>query len=183
MQYQSWRHPEQMHDEAIEKRTDLKLQKETQVSWQELEDFKLAKENRRKEEIWQTEMKQLDHDNQLTEVKQQAELAAEQRRQQEALALTKLSEEQHLALQLEKQVQQLKMAEAKAESDLQAKAKALELEQKHLQQLQSLGVDLTQYLVAKEQPVSKLIRIDSSTGNPSGTAETLPHLHVHEKTC
>lgn len=115
---------QRMHDEAIESRTRLQLERATQQQAQDLEDFKLEREHAR------ATRQRREHDAQTEhEINQRA------RRQEAALR-------EHTAEREFERTQLLKDAEQNG-SLTRAKNDAVRL---HLAALQSLGVDLTAYL-------------------------------------
>jgi hypothetical protein len=129
-----------MHDNAIEARTQLKLEDETQRQAQELEDMKMERELRRaaarrqsEEEatLHQVRLAQLDHDEKL--------------RQQRAV------EEQQLEHQ-----RRLNNIELEHQQSLNREQAAF------LGAIGDMQVDLTRYLVAQYQNPDRLIRVDGN---------------------
>jgi hypothetical protein len=141
---------QEMHDHAIEARTQLHLEAETQRQAQELADMKLRCEAQRAIEQRTMEQANVEHQNRLAEMKHdetmrqrgvelEAELDAQRRH-------TELTVEEHHS----------------------ANAEQLNL----WQQMRAMQVDLTRYLVAQYQNPDRLIRIAGEAGNPQ--------LHLHD---
>lgn len=132
-----------MHDDAIERRTALKLESETERQAQELADLKLAREAER--EIQRREMQRLqaEHEQQL---KQMAHDRERQRKE--------LDDQQQLAYQ--RQLHQAEIDHLQGENEQRLR---------FLHDIQGMQVDLTRYLVAQYQHPDRLIRIDGNNGN------------------
>ncbi|WP_221032752.1 hypothetical protein [Actomonas aquatica] len=141
-----------MHDDAIEARTRLKLEAETERQAQDLADLKQERDGRRKQVQQELAKQELTHRVEL----ETAEHAA--RRQRDRLA-----EEQ--ALELRRRAGELDLQQQQA-TDAQRLA--------FLTGAADLKVDLTRYLVAQYQHPDRLIRIDG--GRKSDAAQ----LHLHE---
>ena len=113
-----------MHDEAIQSRTRLQLEKATEQQAQELEDYKLKCQMDRAERRRQEQMTEIDHDLEMKRRQGEAELQ-QQRLNAEFQRDQKRAEEQ-LTIEMRRQ------------SD--------EQKQQHLEALRSMKVDLTDYL-------------------------------------
>ena len=140
-----------MHDSAIEARTKLRLEAETEKQAQELADMRLAREalradgERQSQEAtfaFQTRMNQLTH---AEELRQKATLQAAD-------------------LQSRRQANEVRMQHLK---DTNRERLAF------LQSMQGMEVDLTRYLVAQYQHPDRLIRIERN-------GRSLPQVHLHE---
>jgi hypothetical protein len=149
-----------MHDGAIECRTKLHLEAETERQAQELADMKLACELDRTvkrqqmeeaETRHQTHLRQLQHEAGLRELESSQQQALEARRREDALAIEMRQKENEVHLLNEK-----------AHHDEQTA---------FFGRMRELQVDLTRYLVAQYQNPDKVIRIDGGAG---------PQLHLHE---
>lgn len=153
-----------MHDSAIEARTSLQLQAETERQAQELADLKLQREAERAKQHrdmqrQQTEheqrMKQLSHDQALRE---QASEHAQMMRQQ--------ADEQQQQVRFQQESNAVELEHIKAKNVEQATL---------LQSMQQMQVDLTRYLVAQYQNPDRLIRIDGDSARPR------TQLHLHDQ--
>jgi hypothetical protein len=149
-----------MHDDAIECRTRLRLESETERQAQELADMKQAREQDRADRQQKMDEAEGRHQIRLKQMSHQAEL--------------ELNEALH------KQEWEAKRQDAELAAT--TKARQLEVERHHEQasqelraayfgQLHGLQVDLTRYLVAQYQHPDKIIRIDG---------QQKPQLHLHE---
>ncbi len=127
-----------MHDNAIEARTHLKLEDETQRQAQELEDMKMERELRRaaarrqsEEEatLHQVRLAQLDHEEKLRQRR-----ASEEQRIEHKRLLHQVSLEHQQAMNREQAA--------------------------FLGSIRDMQVDLTRYLVAQYQHPDRLIRVD-----------------------
>ena len=128
-----------MHDGAIEARTQLKLEAETERQEQELADLKLAREQQRAVQRQRLEQDELAHQNLLSQLKQVEQL----RRKQAAFEAKLAGEQREQALNLEHQ-------------------QALNREQLVLLGgMKEMQIDLTRYLVAQQQHPERLIQIDT----------------------
>jgi len=129
-----------MHDQAIEGRTKLQLERATEQQTQELEDFRLRAQMARAVQR-RTE--------QSAEVEAELELA---RRRAEADLIAKESARTALRLQ--------RRADADAEAEVRATIDARQRE--HLAVLKDLGVDLTAYLT--QSRADRVIELRGATG-------------------
>ena len=137
-----------MHDSAIEARTRLKLDAETEIQAQELADVQLAREAIRAEKRQEMESKQTEHDIHLQRLQHD-----EQIHQQEELQLA--DEETR------RRVNQIELAHQQAKNEEQGR---------YLAAMREMQIDLTRYLVAQYQNPDRLIRI-------SGDHDASLHLH------
>lgn len=149
-----------MHDNAIECRTRLRLEAETERQAQELADLKLTRELERAGKRQEMEEAETNHQNRLKHLEHEAALN-------------------------QREADQKQEAEAKwreADIDVEVKRRQNELVLHHEQALheeqtgffarmRELQVDLTRYLVAQFQNPDKVIRIDNGPA---------PQLHLHE---
>lgn len=127
-----------MHDQAIEARTRLRLEAETQAQAQELADLTLAREHQRAAQRQAMEMEDARH----------------------AAAQARLRAEERLARQ--RLIADARRAE-RAADHTQRLAQRQELDRQRLawhQGLREAGVDLTRWLVARSQRSDRLIRIE-----------------------
>ena len=129
-----------MHDGAIEARTGLKLEAETEAQAQDLADLKQRRELDR-----QTR----ERDNETA--KNEHVLALVRRENEEALAGERNRARQEVALKRE--------AEEAALENLRAENRERE---EFFRTLAGLGVDVTRYLVAQYQNPDRIIRIDGA---------------------
>lgn len=150
-----------MHDGAIECRTRLHLEAETERQAQELADMKLACELERTAKRQQMEEAETRHQNHLRQLQHEAELRQAEAAQKQALEARHREEEMALAFQREQNA--LALSQEKATHEEQAK---------FFGRMRELQVDLTRYLVAQYQNPDRLIRIDQGQGTPQ--------LHLHE---
>jgi hypothetical protein len=139
-----------MHDGAIESRTALQLEAETQRQAQELEDMKLEREAARAERRRGMELAELEHRNDLAGRGHQEEM----RRKRLDLEVELEARRRRNGLSLERR-------------------RAVNAERAaFLERMRGMEVDLTRYLVAPYQNPDRLIRIE---GNGDGK----PQLHLH----
>lgn len=139
-----------MHDAAIEARTRLKLEAETEAQAQELADLKLAREGERAIERRKLEETQARHEASL-------------RRLADEETLREADEHHRSRLNARRSADELNLARRQA-----ANRERLGL----WSALRDMQVDLTRYLVAQQRQPDRLIRID-------GGAER-PRVHLHE---
>ena len=128
-----------MHDNAIETRTKLQLEAETEEQAQELADLKLTREAERAKQRQQMEQADVEHKNRMARLMHEEGLREKQAEQEHDLAW----QQQRNAL------------------ELQQKQAMNQEEEEFLKALGGLEVDLTKYLVAQNQTAEKLIRIDT----------------------
>ena len=148
-----------MHDNAIECRTRLKLEAETQRQEQELADMKLAREKDRAAQQQELEETRTRHHNHMEELVAQAE--AERQALKDRTALEAQRQTGELELEQRRQRDELELETERQKHDAQTI---------FFQQIKTLDVDLTRYLVAQYQNPDKLIRI----------ANEDTQLHLHE---
>lgn len=137
-----------MHDGAIEARTRLKLEAETEAQEQELADLRLSREAVRAEQLRKLESQQAEHEREqkhLNDEQKRLEVLAESRQQREELQQNQLVELEHLRA----------MNEEKAA---------------FMASVADMDVDMTRYLVAQYQNPDRVLRVE-------GNAETQLHLH------
>jgi hypothetical protein len=137
-----------MHDNAIEARTALKLEAETEREAQELADLKLAREAEREAQRRQIERAQTEHNQQLRELAHAGKLHRQEAEQKQSIA--------H-----QREVQDLQTEHLHVENEERLR---------FFRDLQGLQVDLTRYLVAQYQHPDRLIRVD-------GLPQSQLHLH------
>ncbi len=149
-----------MHDGAIEKRTQLKLEAETEDQAQELADMKLGREADREQqrqtmEALQAEhtvrLKRLEHDEQLR--RDEVELKANA----EAQRMNNQIECEH-----ERETHQIQLDHQQATDEQRTRLLAT---------MREMQVDLTRYLVAQYQNPDRLIRI---------SGDNAAQLHLHQ---
>lgn len=149
-----------MHDAAIEARTRLRLESETEQQAQDLADLKQQREAGREKEQQVVEATRVTHQNHLTTLANEARLRTEAANQEQILRFARTTAEQELALKTK--AHGIDLAQQEAE---------------HREQLAFLGgiaalkVDVTRYLVAQYQHPDKVVRIDTGAA---------PQLHLHE---
>jgi hypothetical protein len=137
-----------MHDHAIEARTALRLESETERQAQELADLKLAREAQREAQRRQMQRAQAEHGQELKQLQHDGMLQRKDREHRQAVA--------H-----QQEMQNVQIAQLHSEN-LERLA--------FLRDLQGLQVDLTRYLVAQYQHPDRLIRVD-------GLEKSQLHLH------
>jgi len=137
-----------MHDGAIEARTQLKLEAETETQAQELADMRLERESVRTERKHQIERQQAEHERELARLKVDEGLrqqVAQDRQNRESVQQDNLVELEHLrAINEEKSA--------------------------FLNSVSAMEVDMTRYLVAQYQNPDRVFRVESEN-------ETQLHLH------
>lgn len=131
-----------MHDHAIETRTSLRLEAETEKQAQEVADMKLERELGRAIQRQKMEEDELRHKNHL-----QAMEHEEQMRQKEA--------EQQNEANARRMVNEIEQEHIKAQNSEQAA---------FLHSMQEMKIDLTRYLVAQYQNPDRLIKIEEGHG-------------------
>lgn len=129
-----------MHDNAIETRTKLHLESETERQAQELADMKLERETGRAEKRQKLEENEIKHKNHLVQLGHEEKIRQKKIEFETELAGTR--EKNKVELQKRKDVNQ-------EDKDF-------------LGAIKGLGADVTQYLVARYQTPQKLIRIDTA---------------------
>ena len=128
-----------MHDEAIQARTKLKLEAETEAQAQELADLRLAREAVRAAEQRKLQQEQAEHKIRLERLAHDEKLRARREEQDQRAA----GRRQTNAIELE--------------HDKAMDAQRVEL----LRAMQAMQVDLTKYLVAQYQNPDRLIRVQA----------------------
>jgi len=132
-----------MHDSAIETRTALKLEAETERQAQELADLKLAREAERETQRRQIQRAQTEHELQLKQLQHESELARQDQTQK-----------QDMEYQREVKAAELEHVQAEDSERL-----------RFLREMQGLQVDLTRYLVAQYQHPDRSIRVEGANGS------------------
>ena len=166
--YQATAKLQSMHDGAIEARTKLRLEAETENQSQALADLKLVREAERAERRREMEEAELAHNNRILG----------------------LNHDQQLRRQGLEHEESSRRRQADRERRTEAKRQANEIELHHLretnrerlgflQSMQNMGVDLTRYLIAQYQHPDRVIRIDNGE---SGASRVRPQFHLHDVT-
>jgi hypothetical protein len=132
-----------MHDEAIEKRTALKLEAETERQAQELADLKLQREAERDNKRRALQHAQTEHAQSLLRLEHDA-----------AREISELDHRQQLAHKREQQLAELEHIHGEYEERL-----------RFLREIRGLEVDVTRFLVAQYQHPDRLIRVESENGS------------------
>ena len=139
---------QEMHDEAIELRTRLVLESETEEQQQALADLKLERKHEREAKVREENERSLDHRLEQ-ETKEQAQRLDQQEKQAELD--TRLLQQRH-------------------DTEIAHRKELQLLRTEEWSHLQATNADLTAILVAREHNPDKTIRLDQS-----GNAEV--HLH------
>ncbi len=142
-----------MHDDAIEMRTKLRLEAETENQAQTLADLKLQRETVRSVQRRELETEDAAHANHMLKLKHDELLRQRESDREQELKTKRLSYE------LETEHQRALNGERAA----------------FLTTMKTMQVDLTKYLVAQYQNPDRVIRVDSN-----GNGKTPPQLHLHE---
>jgi hypothetical protein len=159
--YQSTAKLQAMHDGAIEARTRLKLEAETEQQAQELADMKLARERQRGEEQARIELGRAIHLRQVNRVTHDEEMHREQTEAAVKLAAEKKALAARLQHAEDRRASLLKFSEARYRQRVE-----------YLKQIGGLNVDMTRFLVARHEKPDKRIRIDGAVGG---------RLNLHEQ--
>jgi hypothetical protein len=149
-----------MHDNAIECRTKLRLEAETERQAQELADLKLTRELERAAKRQEMEEAETNHQNRLKHLEHEAEL--NERDAEQKLLLEARWREEDVAAQVKLRQNEMALEQGRALHEEQVG---------FFTRMRELQVDLTRYLVAQYQNPDKVIRIDNGT---------TPQLHLHE---
>lgn len=142
---------QKMHDEAIESRTRLGLERATEQQAQELEDFKLDRKLARDEKLRVEQRDTTEHELQMATQRRDAELS-----------------HQHKQREFAREQAARDAASRREEAIAQQEA-----QRAHLEALRELGVDLTALLTHSR--ADKIIELRGSDKN--GVA---PHLHIDQ---
>lgn len=137
-----------MHDNAIETRTRLALEAETEAQEQQLADLRQTREIERNEKL-----------------RQEADAAAEHQRR-----LNQLEHAEVMRQQAEERGAELKHQEAVNQLEVKHEQETNAEKLRVYEGMKAVGIDLTQVLVAEHRAPDKLIRID-------GREDTRVHLH------
>ena len=139
---------QKMHEQSIEMRTRLKLERETEEQAQALADFK--------------------QERQFQRMVQQRE--QEKQQQQHEIAQNKLRYQQEMEIQQQQQTSKREERRLDQEQQLQYQQQCYEQQTHFLTKLQQLNVDLTNYLTQG--------RADHVIEMRGGSGENPPHLHL-----
>jgi len=157
-----------MHDDAIHKRTELALLRETQTQEQDLKDYKLDRDSARFERQADYKLKRarerqaMEHDKAvhqqlIQDVEAKATLEREHRKHE-------------LELRQAEELQQQKVAHRKQEKTVEAE---------YYGQLEQLGVDLSSYLTALARGAPQRW-IEIGNGKDVPASSTQLHIHSHD---
>lgn len=164
-----------MHDNAIEKRTALQLEAETELQVQELADLKLERDVARAKQQCEMQRQQSEHEQAMKQLTHEQALKQASSEHQQAMKF-KVEKEQS-ELQYMKEHNAIEQQQIEACNALEVKHLKDKNSQHatYLKSINELNVDLTQYLIAQYQHPDRLIRIDS------GSDSTNTQLHMHEQ--
>ena len=160
-----------MHDNAIEIRTKLTLEAETEAQAQNLADLRMKRDHERNQQERQEETRQTEQRLALAEREQTADI---QRKTEIWKAKVEQEREEHAAkLKQEEELGRLKLEQEREGYAIQidAENRKLQAQQDKFRIMTELGIDLTQVLVAENQVTDKLIRLEK--------VDT-PEVHLHE---
>lgn len=143
---------QEMHNRAIEARTRLRLESETERQAQDLADLKQNREAARERERRDVERQRIEHQNNLQSIELQARLQRELIEQEQELAFKNHAQQSELENQRSMHREQIEFLKGAAD----------------------LKVDITRYLVAQYQHPDKIVRIESAR------AEGEQQIHLHE---
>ncbi|MEO0475912.1 MAG: hypothetical protein AAF085_08090, partial [Planctomycetota bacterium] len=149
-----------MHDTAIEARTSLQLEAETERQAQELADLKLLREGERAKQHREMQRQQAEHEQQMKQLSHDQSLR--EQANEHAQLMRQQSDEQAQQVRFEQESNTIELEHINAKNAEQATL---------LQSMQQMQVDLTRYLVAQYQHPDRLIRIDGESAR----------LHLHEQ--
>ena len=148
-----------MHDGAIETRTQLKLEAETEDQAQELADLKLTREAARAQERQAMETQQAEHEVGLKRLQHNEQLRRQEaERKAEIDATRRANDVEH---EHRRETHRIELDHLQATDEEKAR---------YLATMREMQVDLTRYLVAQYQNPDRLIRI-------SGDNDAQLHLH------
>lgn len=150
-----------MHDDAIERRTKLRLEAETEQQAQNLADMKQKRGAEREKDREALEEARVVHQNRLAAMAAEAALLTEAAQKEERLRFERAAAIQEIELHRQKRGAELAAEEASHREHLE-----------YLAGIAELKVDVTRYLVAQYQHPDKVVRID---GAPNA------QLHLHEQ--
>jgi hypothetical protein len=160
-----------MHDNAIELRTRLVLENETEVQQQELTDLKLTREHTRAEQIRLEKERELNHQLEQLNKERKQELETTQQEKELAIQLEKQEREQRLTTKQKEHTIELELTRQRHALEKQQKQELLQIKFAEWDHLHTTGADLTAVLVAQQNNPDKTIRLDHK-----GDAE----VHLHE---
>eukprot|EP01006_Ploeotia_vitrea_P026765 TRINITY_DN59715_c0_g1_i1.p1 TRINITY_DN59715_c0_g1~~TRINITY_DN59715_c0_g1_i1.p1 ORF type:complete len:484 (-),score=64.70 TRINITY_DN59715_c0_g1_i1:147-1598(-) len=172
---------QRMHDDAIEKRTATALATETELQHQELESLKLEKEQDRLAKQQAMEKSQVEHQKEMDRIRVQETLHLAALEHTAKLKQESDKHKQTLAQRKEHAANQHAIDAEKNELGLQHQKKLQELEAAQFRAMADLGVDLTQYLVAKETKPDQLVQMVNKSAVDGATDPVRLHLHQKAK--
>lgn len=143
---------QEMHDNAIEARTALQLESETEQQAQELADLRLSRKAERARQQREVDRERTEHAQRMKQMAHEQTL-----REQDA--------EHKLEFEFKQNLNAIELQHSQAEN---AERTAL------LRSMQEMQIDLTRYLVAQYQNPDRLIHIDGGPEQP-------PQLHLHDQ--
>jgi hypothetical protein len=150
--YQATDKLQAMHDSAIEARTRLKLEAETEDQAQQLADLKLAREQERARQ--RQDMQRADAEHQA--------------------AVGRIAHDEQLRQRQVEREQRLEDRRRRVELARQRRQAVYEQRVAFLQNVRALEVDMTRYLVARHERPDRRIQLDGSCG------DRRTQLHLHE---
>ncbi len=152
-----------MHEQAIEARTRLKLERETENQAQELTDFKQKRDFERSTNARLQQRNQHQHDLELQQKREEHNLSIQQKQHQQQLQLL---QEQHESERQQREQDTLQQQEAQRRQYEQHVA--------YIEKLKEAGVDLTAYLT--QGRADQVIELRNQNDTLS------PHIHVNSNT-
>lgn len=151
-----------MHDGAIETRTKLVLEAETEDRRQEIADVQQEREHERAARDRKEEQRLLDHSLEQSRLGRVDELTA-----------TREREELELLLRTQREELELTLTTKRHQCDEAHRRNLLEFRFEEWSRLQQAGADLTAVLVAQQRNPDKLIRLEQDGSSEQG-------IHLHE---
>lgn len=161
-----------MHDAAIEARTRLKLEAETERQAQELADLRLAREQERS--VKRQEMDRADAEQKIRLARITHDEQLRQKQIEHEAQLRQKQAEHDNQIRQKDAANDADLRATRARDELRRESRATSYKQRteYLQTIRGLQVDLTQYLTARHNRPDRLIKIDSA-----GPRRAQMHLH------
>jgi len=166
---------EQMHNNAIEVRTKLVLDQETEYRAQSLEDFKLEKEKIRQNEVLNLKRLENEHNNNLDKANHNVRLEKAKSESDQKIKIEKENFENIINKEEKLKSIELEHLKKKNELELNKNKESVNIEISKYNKLKEMNVDLSSYMVAlaKGKP-DQWIQLENS--NDKAT----PHIHIQK---
>ena len=161
---------QKMHDGAIQERTRLRLQEETQVQEQRTIDMTLDANKRRQTKEAELDAERTRQQMEISLMKDKAQFEKDKLKLEARLEEANLKSEQEMAQMRERHQAEVAHEQSKIELEKARNEEQLRM----MREMKGLGVDLTQVLISQQENPSSVIKLATDNKGGGGAAAAAP---------